>query len=129
MTAEPPTEANPQPVPNHPPWAWFPGRDGMVHARREVSAHNFTALLAAIRKQEGDEGVAKVALDLERDGLEERFPHREVWWLAELGRGNSCRITWHSRVRGEMNADVHADTAVGLAAEIAGADAEREEAP
>jgi len=69
--------------------------------------------------------VTKVALDIERDDLERKFPGREVWWLAELTfPGNGRRITWHSRVRGELNADLHADTAGQLAEYIAEADKE-----
>lgn len=67
----------------------------------------------------------KVALNIERDGLELRFPHREVWWLAELTfPGSGRRITWHSRRRGEQNADVHADSAGELAEYITKADKE-----
>ena len=54
-----PTEHEPQPVPGHPGWVWWPGVAGLRYARRPrtsppvvVRAHNWTALLAAIRKAE-----------------------------------------------------------------------------
>lgn len=68
--------------------------------------------------------MTKVALNIERDALEAKFPHREVWWLPETGIGGGLRITWHSRPRGAMNADVHADSAQHLAEHIEQADEE-----
>jgi hypothetical protein len=71
--------------------------------------------------------VTKAALNIERDDLERKFPDREVWWLPETALGGRQRITWHSRVRGALNADVHADSAEHLAEHIELADADREE--
>ena len=54
-----PDETDPQPVAAWPGWVWWRGVGGLLYARRPktsppavVSAHNFTALLACIRKQE-----------------------------------------------------------------------------
>jgi hypothetical protein len=66
--------------------------------------------------------VSRAALNIERDELERRFPHREVWWLPETDLGGGIRVTWHSRVRGALNADVHADSAGHLAEHITMAD-------
>ncbi len=60
MTA--PTESVPQPVPGHPPWAWWPGVGGRLVYARLLGSHppvvlrdrNYTALLARIRRAEGD---------------------------------------------------------------------------
>jgi hypothetical protein len=63
MTADPPiipSETQPQPVPDHPGWVWWPGIAGLVYAKHAngidppvvVRAHNFTALLARIRAAE-----------------------------------------------------------------------------
>lgn len=51
----PPAEGSPQPVVMWPGWSWWRGENGTVHARcgeRAVQAHNFTSLLARIRKAE-----------------------------------------------------------------------------
>lgn len=131
-----PSEQEPQPVPGHPRWLWWRGLAGLVYARRPggtgppvvVRAHNWTALLGRIRaedaRREGEQ-VARVALDLERDELERRFPDREVWWRPELAAGNGRRITWHSRPRGALNADLHADSAGELAERITGTGKEK----
>ncbi len=70
--------------------------------------------------------IDKASLNAGRDELERRFPHREAWWLPELSLGEGLRVTWHSRVRGALNADVHADSAehIGLA-DADAAEAER----
>jgi hypothetical protein len=60
MTARPPSEHEPQPVPGYPPWVWWPGVAGWPYAKCPngidppivVRGRNWTALLAAIRKQE-----------------------------------------------------------------------------
>jgi hypothetical protein len=59
MTAKPPSGHEPQPVAAWPGWFWWRGVNGLLYARRPrtsppkvVRAHNFTALLAAIRKAE-----------------------------------------------------------------------------
>ena len=73
--------------------------------------------------------VDKESLNAQRDELERQFPSREVWWLPELDfPGNGRRITWHSKVRGELNADVHGDSPEHLAEHIEMADEDREEA-
>jgi hypothetical protein len=71
--------------------------------------------------------VSRTALNIKRDGLEAQFPHREVWWLPETDLGGGIRITWHSKVRGALNADVHGGSAAELAEHIELADADREE--
>ena len=59
MGAKPPTEEEPQPVVTWPGWFWWTGPAGLLYARRPgtsppkvARAHNFTALLGAIRKAE-----------------------------------------------------------------------------
>lgn len=54
-----PSEDEPQPVVQWPGWVWWRGVNGLMYARRPrtsppwtVRAHNFTALLGAIRKKE-----------------------------------------------------------------------------
>jgi len=71
--------------------------------------------------------IDKASLNAARDDLERRFPHREVWWLPELSLGEGLRVTWHSRVRGAQNADLHADTAGHLAEYITEAEKIRHE--
>ena len=68
--------------------------------------------------------IDKASLNAARDELERRFPHREAWWLPELSLGEGLRVTWHSRVRGALNADVHGDSAEHLAEHIRMADAD-----
>lgn len=68
--------------------------------------------------------MTKIALNIERDDLERQHPAREVWWLPVSEVGGGMRITWHSRVRGALNADLHADTSEHLGEYIAEADAE-----
>src|SRR5437763_14424544 len=59
MTAVPPSESDPQPVVAWPGWVWWrDGRDGHPRARNDgtgqrAGAHNFTVLLARIRRAEG----------------------------------------------------------------------------
>jgi hypothetical protein len=63
VTAKPPSEPEPQPVPDHPGWFWWQGVAGLLYARRPrstppivVRAHNFTALLGRIRAEEARRG-------------------------------------------------------------------------
>lgn len=59
MSARPPSEHEPQPVPGHQGWFWWQGVNGMLYARQPGShpprlarAHNWIALLGRIRKAE-----------------------------------------------------------------------------
>lgn len=55
-----PTEASPQPVPDHPGWVWWRGVNGWPYAKHPngiappvvVRARNWAELLAVIRKKE-----------------------------------------------------------------------------
>lgn len=59
-----PEESEAQPVPGHPGWVWWRGVNGWPYAKCPngidppvvVKAHNWTALLAAIRKRESGRG-------------------------------------------------------------------------
>ena len=85
---KPPSETGLQPVPGHDGWFWWRRRrDGLVYARRgrtAVRAHNFTALLAKIRKMEG------ISVDQQIAELEHLFPGSgwvfgKVWQSVQSG--------------------------------------------
>jgi hypothetical protein len=66
----PPSEEDPQPVALWPGWVWWRGVAGLLYARRPktsppmvVRAHNFTALLSAIRKAEARRNGVHPAVD------------------------------------------------------------------